>query len=193
MGGSINGIGNVTSCGEFNVWHDSQAAHMVTQNFGLNSIWVTLDTTLNVPIPHEFFLHVLPAVGEHCHVSQAVLKMSEQYTKVAGKPNEGDGDMFLKVGSVQHDSICFLLSIFPDLFTVNPTHMLVQHQGGPANGMTVFDRRDKAVGVHEEDNINVVTDSNHEGIIRSFLQCFKTTIKTLSPQIPDADLQKLSF
>ena len=38
--------------------------------------------------------------------------------------------MFLKVGSVQHDSICFLLSIFPDLFTVNPTHMLVQHQGG---------------------------------------------------------------
>ncbi len=129
MGGAFAAPGNITAAAEFNAWHDPDAVKAVLAS-GVNLTIVPLDVTTAAPVGpalQERLRRAGTALGEACAV------MLERYARNCRRgPEEG---------TIQHDAVAVALAAWPELFRIDPHHCQVQTAGGPARGMTIFDRR----------------------------------------------------
>ena len=133
MGGSVNGIGNVTPSAEFNIYYDPVSARAVFRSATTKTL-VPLDTTSQVNIPLGF-LDELPA--EHtragCFLRKIVPYAYRAYHQLLGQE------------SVHfHDAVALLAAVQPELFTTRKLAADVETRGELTIGQTVFDRRSNA-------------------------------------------------
>ena len=140
MGGSLNGMGNVTPVAEFNFFADPDAAQVVVRS-ELPVTLVGLDVTHRARIRRETFL-------ERAEQSQAagagfLRDVSKQYFDFA--ESHGKRECFL------HDPLAVGVAIDPSFVHTEGFAADVETQGRLTAGMVVADRRD----ILREENHNV--------------------------------------
>lgn len=144
MGGAAVG-GNVTATGEFNIWQDPEAAHIVFTS-GLPIIMCGLDVT------------------EHCGFSKADVKqMMESESPVMRAYGEMEDFYFhspiyngREVAAV-HDAVTITYLLHPEWFEGRKMHVEIDCSEGLNRGMTVCDQR-RAPG--EDDKVLVLLNAD---------------------------------
>ncbi|MCH2125060.1 MAG: nucleoside hydrolase [Pirellulaceae bacterium] len=144
MGGSVEGIGNVTACAEFNIYFAPVSARDVFQSFCSKTL-VPLDVTTQIVLSLEM-LDELP--GDTTRVGTFLRKLLP-FAFRAYRQHLGKERIHL------HDVVALIATLHPELFET--TEMLgdVETKGDLTTGMTVFDRR---VFPPVQANLEVVTE-----------------------------------
>lgn len=161
MGGSVQGIGNVSPAAEFNIHYDPEAARTVF-NSATTKTLVPLDVTRQV-VASLSFLDQLPPestrAGSFLH--RIIPHLFRAYRQRLG----------LECIHI-HDAVALVAVLQPELFEMEPMHGDVETQGELTRGATVFDRRaapdgrpnmDVAVGL----DAAAVMDSILRGLMRA--------------------------
>jgi purine nucleosidase len=131
MGGSVEAIGNVTACAEFNMYYDPDAARAVF-NSPTTKTLIPLDVTRQIVFSLDF-LDQLPdaetRVGAFLHrVIPFFFRAHRQRLGLEG--------IHL------HDAVALMAIVQPELFQTRELHGDVATDLGLTRGVTVFDRRD---------------------------------------------------
>ena len=156
MGGSLNGIGNVTPVAEFNFFADPEAAQAVVRS-GFPVTLVGLDVTHQARIRRETFL-------EHAERSQAqgarfLSDVSKQYFDFA--ESHGKNECFL------HDPLAIGVAIDPTFIRTESFAADVETGGSLTAGMLVADRRD--ILRQEDHNIEGAVEVDADRFVEFFL------------------------
>ncbi len=156
MGGSLNGVGNVTPVAEFNFFADPDAAQTVVRS-GLPVTLVGLDVTHQARIRREAFL-------ERAERSQAqgagfLRDVSKQYFDFA--ESRGKKECFL------HDPLAIGVAIDPSFVRAEGFAADVETGGGLTTGMLVADRRD--ILRAEDHNVVVAVEVDADPFVEFFL------------------------
>ncbi len=132
MGGSLDGIGNVSACAEFNMHYDPHAARTVFESPMTKTI-VPLDVTREVTFSLDLLEHF--SDDESSRVGRflnTVLPVSfREYRQRMGQER-------IRL----HDAIVLLSVLHPELFETTEFHGEVATARGLTRGVTVFDRRE---------------------------------------------------
>lgn len=130
MGGSVEGIGNVTPTAEFNVHFDPIAMRDIFRSRTTKTL-IPLDVTRQVPLYLDL-LDSLPDVTTR--VGQLLRKLLpfafRSYRRQLGQE-----------GILLHDAVTLLSILEPDLFRTEELAGDVEVSGELSRGMTLFDRR----------------------------------------------------
>ena len=130
MGGSVEGIGNVTPNAEFNVHFDPVATRDIFRSRTTKTL-ITLDVTRQVPLYLDL-LDSLPDITTR--VGQLLRKLLpfafRSYRRQLGQE-----------GILLHDAVTLLSILEPDLFRTEELAGDVEVSGELSRGMTLFDRR----------------------------------------------------
>jgi len=145
MGGSFNGIGNITQTAEFNIYCDPESAREVFQA-PVKKILIPLDITSQVQFTLNF-IDMLPdetnSVG--AFLRQVVPHLFRSYHQQLG------------LESVQiHDAIALLQLLEPELFELEAWSVDVEVKGELTRGMTVFEKRRSRNPAHNLEVARVV-------------------------------------
>ena len=156
MGGSLNGVGNVTAVAEFNFFADPDAAQAVVRS-GLPVTLVGLDVTHQARIRREAFL-------ERAEQSQApgarfLRELSRHYFDFA--ESHGKQECFL------HDPLAIGVAIDPSFVRTEGFAADVETGGGLTTGMLVADRRD--ILRAEDHNVVVAVEVDADRFVEFFL------------------------
>ena len=141
MGGSLNGIGNVTPVAEFNFFADPEAAQTVVRS-GLPVTLVGLDVTHQARIRRETFLE--RAEQSQVQGASFLRDVSKQYFDFA--ESHGKHECFL------HDPLAVGVAIDPSFVGTEGFAADVETGGSLTAGMLVADRRD----ILRDDDHNIV-------------------------------------
>jgi inosine-uridine nucleoside N-ribohydrolase len=158
MGGSVNGIGNVTRCAEFNFHFDPLAAREVFRSAATKTI-VPLDVTTQV----SWSLNLLEQLPPETTRAGAFLRKILPFAFRAYRHELGLETIHL------HDAVAIAAAIHPELFATRELEGDVETQGELTRGMTIFDRRPTAMSrsdleVALEVDVNGVTDCIVRGL-----------------------------
>ncbi len=130
MGGCIDGIGNVTTIAEFNIYHDPASARLVFAS-PVTKTLVPLDVTRRVRMTLNF-MESLPS--ETTRVG-AFLRKILPFIFRAYHQRMGQESIHL------HDTVALIAALEPELFEFTEMAGDVETQGEITMGATVFDRR----------------------------------------------------
>jgi len=162
-GGAINGRGNITSCAEFNIYADFQAAKTVFR-LPCTKTLVPLDITDSVLLaPHH--LELLP--GKETKLGQLLHHM---LTSAFWSYRQCYGLEGIHI----HDLITYMVAVHPAWATTKELSVQIETQGYLTRGMTVADwRRDPEF----PPNIEVVTQIKTKTILREIVRCLNRSAK----------------
>ncbi|SHH72828.1 nucleoside hydrolase [Sporanaerobacter acetigenes] len=166
MGGAYEG-GNVTSCAEFNIYVDPEAAKMVF-NSGVPIVMSGLDIAREIQI----FDYEIEKLKDEGKVSNLVRELLEFYS-IASKRFGFEGSPLYDVSSV-----AYLLN--PEIFTLKHCKVDVETKGELTRGMTVVDIKAK----EEEKNAYVMFDANRE----VFSNMIFESLKVLDKRVGKGDI-----
>ncbi|MCA9186481.1 MAG: nucleoside hydrolase [Pirellulaceae bacterium] len=130
MGGTVDGIGNVTPTAEFNIYYDPESARTVFQSATTKTL-VPLDVTRKVTL----FLDFVDQLPEETSRAGKFLRDILTYSFRVHRQNFG------MEGIQLHDVVAIMLALHPELFETEPMAGDVETQGELTKGATVFDRR----------------------------------------------------
>ena len=130
MGGSVNGIGNVTPAAEFNCYYDAEAAETVFQSPTTKTL-VPLDITRQVIFSLDF-INRLP--HEETRAGR-VLRRMLPFLYRAYRQRLGMERVHI------HDAVAMIMALDPELFETVEMAGRVEVNGELTRGATVFDRR----------------------------------------------------
>jgi purine nucleosidase len=130
MGGSVQGIGNVTAAAEYNMFYDPQSAREVFRSHTTKTL-IPLDVTSQVLLTLDL-MSELP--GETTRAG-AFLRRILPYAFRAFRQNLGLEGIHL------HDAVAVMAAIHPELFETQEMSGDVEVRGELTTGATVFDRR----------------------------------------------------
>ena len=134
MGGSVNGIGNVTTCAEFNFFSDPEAAREVVRSSATKTL-IPLDVTSQVS--WSLGLHdQLP--GETTRAGALLRKILPHLFRTY-RHELGLETIHL------HDTVAIAAAVHPELFVTRELEGDVETRGEITRGMTIFDRRSTAI------------------------------------------------
>lgn len=156
MGGSLNGIGNVTPAAEFNFFADPDAAQIVVKS-GLPVTIVGLDVTHQAQICRKQFLaradqSSAPGAGFLVDVSKHYFDFAESH----GKKN-----CFL------HDPLAIGLAIDPTIVRTRRFSANIETKGNLTAGMLVADRRE--ILRCEDHNVSCAIEVDADRFVAAFL------------------------
>ena len=126
MGGSANGLGNVTAVAEFNIWADPESAAIVF-GAGFTPALIPLNLTHQVMASRETIEQLQSAATATATLAADLL------SHTIGVTVEGNTAM--------HDPCAVLAVTHPELFGLRPRHVDVELTGSHTRGMTVVDER----------------------------------------------------
>ena len=145
MGGSFNGIGNITQTAEFNIYCDPESAREVFQA-PLKKILIPLDITSQV----QFALDFIETLPDESNSIGAFLRRVIPYLFRSYHQQLG-------LEAVQiHDAIALLQLLEPELFELEPWAGDVEVKGELTRGMTVFEKRRSRNPAHNLEVARVV-------------------------------------
>jgi purine nucleosidase len=129
-GGSINGIGNVTPCAEFNMYFDPAAASAVLKSATAKSL-VPLDVSAEVRFDLGF-LERLPSPSSRAgrFLRQAIPVLFRAF-----RQHHAMEEIFLR------DLIALIACLHPNYFQWEEMACEIETLDGLTRGMTIFDRR----------------------------------------------------
>jgi len=133
MGGSVNGIGNVTSCAEFNIYYDPHAARQVFRSPTTKTL-IPLDVTTQV----TWSLDLLDQLPPETSRAGNLLRKTLPYLYRSYRRDLGLEGIHL------HDAVAIVAALHPELFTTREMSGDVETAGELTLGATVFDRRSTA-------------------------------------------------
>ena len=132
MGGSIQGIGNVTAAAEFNMYRDAEAARFVFRSPTTKTL-IPLDVTRRVTMNFDF-VNKLPnettRAGSLMH--KIIPAMFRSYHRTLGEE-----------GIHLHDALAVLYAVHPEYFETAEMAGDVEVIGELTRGATVFDQRSR--------------------------------------------------
>ena len=145
MGGSFNGIGNITQTAEFNIYCDPESAREVFQA-PVKKILIPLDITSQV----QFALNFIDMLPDETNSVGAFLRRVVPYLFRSYHQQLG-------LESVQiHDAIALLQLLEPELFELEAWSVDVEVKGELTRGMTVFEKRRSRNPAHNLEVARVV-------------------------------------
>lgn len=130
MGGSMKAGGNITPAAEYNAWMDPEAADEVLVS-DLEIAVVPLDVTHQVPLTADDIAD-LAGHGPICALAATACRYI----------HDRDGVIF------PHDATAAIAQLKPELFGWEDLHVRCETTGQHTRGMTVADRRRKALRGH---------------------------------------------
>jgi purine nucleosidase len=130
MGGSVNGIGNITASAEFNIYYDPISARSVFRSLTTKTL-VPLDITGQV----TFGIELLEQLPSSISPAGRLLKKIMPFFFNAFHQRLGQESVAL------NDAIALMLVTHPDLFKCESIFGDVETTGDLTRGMTIFDRR----------------------------------------------------
>ncbi len=130
MGGSVNGIGNVTSCAEFNMYYDPAAAMTVFDSPTTKTL-IPIDVTKQI----VFSLDLLDQLPDETMRVGSFLQKVMPFSFRAHRQRLGLEGVHL------HDAIALIAVLHPEFFETKELYGEVETAGRVTRGMTVFDRR----------------------------------------------------
>jgi purine nucleosidase len=160
MGGAIQGPGNVTPGAEFNLYTDPDAARLVFTS-GLPITLVPLDVTQRAMLRAELIEAVVRHIGSR--VTQFVRDATE---RLFGVEQEQTGC----AATPLHDPLAVGIVIDPSLVTRRPLYVEVETGNGPAQGMTIADRRHIREEWKQPPNLQVCMEVDAGRFIALFLE-----------------------
>lgn len=165
MGGSVNGIGNVTPCAEFNIHCDPDSAKKVFRSASAKTV-VPLDVTRSVRFGYDF-LQKLPSPSSRAgaFLQKIMPHLFRVYRQQVGLEH-----------ACIHDAIALTQFLHPELFELKEYEAEVETEGLITKGMTIFDRRPHP---QPHSNTEVAVSCNVDGvmeaIVRSLVHSEKAT------------------
>lgn len=165
MGGSVDGVGNVTPSAEFNIHCDPVSARSVFQSPTTKTL-IPLDVTRQVPLTLDF-INDLP--GEDSRAGQ-LLHATVPYLFRSHHQLLGQESIYL------HDAVALAAAVQPDMFQTEYMAGDVETCGELTSGTTVFDRRTNATWRNNmEVAVSVDADSILNFLIRGLAQAGRKT------------------
>ena len=133
MGGSVEGIGNITPAAEFNMYCDPEAARFVFQSPTTKTL-IPLDVTSRVTLDLDFVSQLpAPSTRAGSLMHQLVPALFRAYHRELGEE-----------GIHLHDAVAMLYAVHPELFEMREMAGDVEVSGELTRGATIFDRRARA-------------------------------------------------
>ena len=148
MGGAIREPGNVTATAEFNIYVDPDAAAIVMAS-GIVITLVPLDVTHQVQLTTKL-LQTCP--------NTSLVRAVKAFTETNRR---GSGCQFM------HDPLAVAVAIDPGLVSTESLAVTVETEGNETVGMTVADRRGRAVN-SEVNRIDVATGVDRTAALKFF-------------------------
>lgn len=156
MGGSVNAIGNVTPCAEFNIHCDPESAKKVFRSASAKTV-TPLDATRCVTFGYDF-LQKLP--DQHSRAGRFLGKIMPHLFR-AYRQQIGLEHAYL------HEAVALIQFLRPELFELKEYEVDVETEGLLTTGMTVFDRRPNAP---RHSHTEVAVACNPDGVMEEILQ-----------------------
>lgn len=160
MGGAIHAPGNITPGAEFNLYTDPEAAKVVFTS-GLPITLVPLDVTQRVLLRVELLEAVARHVGSR--ITQFIRDATE---RMFGIEQEQTGFAVIPL----HDPLAVGAIIDPSLVIRRLFHVEMETGEGPAQGMTIADRRQIKDKWKRPPNLQVCTEVDAGRFIALFLE-----------------------
>ncbi len=133
MGGGIAEY-NITTCSEANIWHDPEAAQIVTR-CGAKVVYVPLDATHRAALPKEY---IAKCEDLHTPVGDFFAEMLRERIKVYNALQP----LWRKDIAPIHDALCVAYLIDPKvLVDLRHVHLDVSMDTGASQGMFLIDTR----------------------------------------------------
>jgi len=165
MGGSLNGIGNVTPCAEFNCHFDAESARRVMHSKTTKTM-VPLDITSQV----TFGIDLLD------HIPKKESRVTELLNQILPFSFRSHRRHLAQEGICLNDAVALVALLQPELFESTALAGDVETQGDLTLGATIFDQR--AVRTWTP-NMEVMTTVDAAGvkdcILRGIIQAVKET------------------
>lgn len=158
-GGSIQGIGNITSVAEFNMYCDPQSARTVFQS-ALAKTLVPLDVTEHL----VFDVNLMNELPDESSRVGALLRDIIPFLFRSYRQNFGLEGIHI------HDAVTLAAALHPEFFQFVDMHGDVETKGELTRGMTVFDRRDRPKGTI---NMEVAVSLNQTAVHDAIMQCIR--------------------
>jgi inosine-uridine nucleoside N-ribohydrolase len=156
MGGAVNGVGNVTSCAEFNIHCDPVSAKKVFRSASTKTI-VPLDVTRAVRFGYDFLQKVPgPSSRAGAFLQKILPHLFRVYRQQVGLEH-----------ACIHDVIALMQFLHPELFEVKEYEADVETEGTLTTGMTIFDRRPQKPA---HSNTEVAMQVNADGVLEAILK-----------------------
>lgn len=166
MGGSVNGVGNVTPCAEFNIHSDPHSAKKVFRSATAKTI-VPLDATRSVCFGYDFLQKLPSASSRAGALLQKILPhLFRVYRQQVGLEH-----------ACIHDVIALIQFLHPELFELKEYEADVETEGQITTGMTIFDRRPNP-STHS--NTEVAVSCNVDGVMEAILKSLAQSEKATS-------------
>lgn len=152
MGGSLNGVGNITPVAEFNMYYDPQSARDVLSSLTTKTL-IPLDITKQL----RFDLGLIDSLpSQYTRAGGFLRKILPQLYR-SYHQQLGQESIYL------HDAVAILAATNDELFDTVEMDGDVETAGELTTGFTVFDRRSKALSHADMEvatNIDVVAARN---------------------------------
>lgn len=159
MGGSVNGVGNVTPVAEFNCYADPAAAKSVFASRTTQTL-IPLDVTRKLKLTLEFMQELPDAESRTGSLLGKILPfLFRSYHQRLGQES-----IHL------HDAVALSAAVHPELFTMKRMEADVETQGHLTLGMTVFDRRPNR---SQQANMEVAVDVEETAVRDAILRALQ--------------------
>ncbi|MBI1247045.1 nucleoside hydrolase [bacterium] len=166
MGGSVNGIGNVTPCAEFNCHFDAESARRVLHSKTTKTV-VPLDITSQV----MFGIDLLE------HIPKGDSRVSQLLNQILPFSFRSHRRHLAQEGISLDDAVALIALLQPELFESVPMAGDVETQGDLTLGATIFDRRTVKTWTNNMEVITTVDVAGvRDSILRGIIQAAKATI-----------------
>jgi inosine-uridine nucleoside N-ribohydrolase len=165
MGGAVNGIGNVTSAAEFNVYYDPHSARQVFRSPTTKTL-IPLDVTSQVTWSLDFLEQLPPESSRAGNLLRKILPhLFRTYRRDLGQE-----------GIQLPDAVTLAAALHPELFGTRDMTGDVETAGELTLGATVFDRRATA---HQRGDMEVAVEVDatavSDCIVRALLDAGRQT------------------
>lgn len=131
MGGTLDGVGNVTPAADFNIYCDPEAARAVFKSAAATKTLIPVDITRQVTFGYDL-LDKLP--DGNCRVGRFLAKILPHLFR-SYRQELGYESICL------NDAVALVAALHPELFEMELTAADVELSGELTRGATVFDRR----------------------------------------------------
>ena len=134
MGGAFNQPGNTGPWAEYNVFCDPDALAQLLNFEDVPKVLIPADVCRTVTMDEADFTK-----GKNQQLNKAIRDIIREYVKYYKEDLVYGGSE----GGVMYDTLVIAYLLWPELFNVEPKHVVVETGGGPARGATAVDPKQK--------------------------------------------------
>ncbi|KAM9358004.1 inosine-uridine preferring nucleoside hydrolase [Symphorus nematophorus] len=147
MGGNMEGIGNLTLCGEFNFVMDPESAYIVLEEFLCPTYLATWEYSCRNSLPWEFFKELINQDAPAARFMKTVTSKCWAYSEETMKSKR---DVYFGPGFVSFDAYAMAACIDDSVVTEKiKCPVRVELQGSISRGMMALDRTNKLKKSHD--------------------------------------------